>query len=50
MMFDTKAWMIPGTEDLMPYINGKTLITKWVGTLVGFPILAAFLSGDMQLL
>lgn len=24
----TKAWIIPGTEDLMPYIYGKTLIKK----------------------
>lgn len=45
----TKAWIIPGTEDLMPYIYGKTLIKKWLGTLVGFPILAAILAGIMQL-
>lgn len=32
----TKAWIIPGTEDLMPYIYGKTLIKKWLGTVVGF--------------
>ena len=44
----TKAWIIPGTEDLMPYIYGKTLITKWAGTLVGFPILAVVLAGIMQ--
>lgn len=46
----TKTWIIPGTEDLMPYIYGKTLIKKWAGTLVGFPILAAILSGLMQIL
>ena len=45
----TKAWVIPGTEDLMPYIYGKTLIRKWIGTIVGFPILAAVLAGIMQL-
>ena len=45
----TKAWIIPGTEDLMPYIYRKTLIGKWVGTLVGFPILAAALAGIMQI-
>ena len=44
----TKAWIIPGTEDLMPYIYGKTLIKKWLGTVVGFPILAAILAGVMQ--
>ena len=46
----TKAWIIPGTEDLRPYIYGKTLVKKWVGTLVGFPILAAVLAGIMQLI
>ena len=46
----TKAWIIPGTEDLMPYINGKTLVKKWTGTLVGFPVLAAVLAGLMQAL
>ena len=45
----TKAWIIPGTEDLMPYIYGKTLVKKWLGTVVGFPILAAILAGIMQL-
>ena len=46
----TKAWVIPGTEELMPYIYGKTLIKKWVGTLVGFPALAAIIAGVMGLL
>ena len=46
----TKAWIIPGTEDLRPYIYEKTLVKKWVGTLVGFPILAAVLAGIMQLI
>ena len=46
----TKAWIIPGTEDLRPYIYGKTLVKKWVGTLVGFPILAAVIAGIMQLI
>jgi len=46
----TKAWIIQGTEDLMPYIYGKTLIKKWLGTIVGFPILAAILAGIMQII
>ncbi len=46
----SKAWYIPGTEDLMPYINTNTRIRKWVGSCVGFPILAAIMSGIMQLL
>ena len=46
----TKAWIIPGTEDLMPYIYGKTLIGKWVFTLVGYPFIAAVLSLIMSLI
>ena len=46
----TKAWIISGTEELMPYIYGKTLASKWIGTLIGSPILAAALSGIMMLL
>ena len=46
----TKAWIIPGTEDLMPYIYGKVLVKKWLGTLIGFPILAAILAGIMKLI
>ncbi len=45
----TKAWIIPGTEEFMPYIHGKTLAVKWGSTLIGFPLLAAILSGIMQL-
>ena len=46
----TKAWIIPGTEDLMPYIPKKTMIGKWVGSLVGFPLIAAILAAVMTLL
>lgn len=46
----TKAWIIPGTEDLMPYIYGKTLIGKWLITLVGYPAIAALLSLIMSFL
>lgn len=46
----TKAWIIEGTEDLMPYIYGKTLITKWLSTIVAYPIMAAILSYVMSLL
>ena len=45
----TTAWIIPGTEDLMPYIYGKTLIGKWLFTLVGYPVIAAVLSLIMSL-
>ena len=44
-----KAWTIPGTEDLKPYIPKKTLIIKWLIVIVGNPLIAAFLSGIMFL-
>jgi hypothetical protein len=37
--------VIPGTEDLMPYIPIKTKIGKWLGTVVGFPVIAALVAG-----
>ena len=45
----TKAWVIEGTEDLQPYIYGKTLLGKWLFTIIGFPILAVILSAVMTL-
>ena len=46
----TKAWEIPGTEDLKPYINKKAWITKWLGTLIGFPLIVAIISSIMSLI
>ena len=46
----TKAWLIPKTEDLQPYIPAKTLIKKWVGTIIGYPIIAAIIAGIMTLI
>lgn len=46
----TRAWIIPGTEEFMPYIHGKTLAVKWCGTLIGFPILAAIIAEILQLI
>ena len=46
----TKAWEIPGTEDLKPYIPKKALIVKWFGTIVLNPLIAALVAGVMQLL
>jgi len=46
----TKAWQIPGTEDLMPYIPKHVLLRKWIGTIAGFPLIAAALAGVMTLL
>lgn len=44
----TKAWHIPGTEDLMPYIPVKVLIRKWVGTLVVYPLFAFLMAKIMS--
>ena len=45
----TKAWDIPGTEDLKPYISGKPVVVKWLFTLVGYPLMAAMISAIMML-
>lgn len=45
----TGAWVIPGTEDLMPYVPKKTMIRKWIGTIIGFPILAALMAGVLAI-
>ncbi len=45
----TKAWIIPGTEDLLPYIPKNTVIKKWTVTIIGYPVLAAILSAVMSL-
>lgn len=46
----TKAWYIPGTEELMSYIPNKLLIKKWIGTVIGYPLLAAILSAVISLI
>ncbi len=43
----TKAWEIPGTEDMKPYINRKDKIWKWLMGTVGFATLCAILSWIM---
>ncbi len=45
----TKAWEIPGTEDMKPYIDQKDKIGKWLFGTVGFAIISAVLSGIMAL-
>lgn len=44
----TKAWLILGTEDLMPYIPRKVLLGKWLSTLVGNPLIAAAVAGVIE--
>ena len=46
----TKAWEIPGTEDLKPYIPAKVMIGKWFSTIVLNPLIAAIVAGTVTLL
>lgn len=41
----TKAWTIPGTEDLKPYINGEDKKNKWMAGTVGMAVISAVLAG-----
>ncbi len=44
----TKAWYIPDTEDLKPYIPKKMKIVKWIGTIVGFALIALIIAFVMS--
>lgn len=46
----TKAWTIPGTEELKPYIDKKDKILKWSMGTVGFAVLSVIISVIMTLL
>lgn len=46
----TKAWEIPGTEDLKPYIPTKVMIGKWIGTIFLNPLIAIIVAGAMHLI
>lgn len=46
----TKAWTIPGTEDLKPYINRHDKCVKWAFGTVGMAVISAVLSGIMALI
>lgn len=45
----TKAWIIPGTEQYMPYIKTKDKIKKWIFGTVGMAAIAALLALIMML-
>ena len=45
----TKAWTIPGTEDLKPYINAQEKKRKWLFGTVGMAVIAAALAGIMAI-
>lgn len=46
----TKAWIIPGTEDLMPYITKADKRKKWLAGTLGMVLLAAVIAGIGTLL
>ena len=46
----TKAWTIPGTEDLKPYITAEAKRKKWLFGTVGMAVIAVVLSGIMALI
>ena len=46
----TNAWIIPGTEDLRPYITAKDKRHKWIMGTVGMAVLSAALAGIMALI
>lgn len=46
----TNAWIIPGTEDLRPYITAADKKNKWIMGTLGMAVIAAVLSGIMCLI
>ena len=46
----TNAWIIPGTEDLRPYITAKDKRQKWIMGTVGMAVLSAALASIMALI
>ncbi len=43
-------WIIPGTEDMCPYIDRKDKPGKWLLGTVGFAAFSVILSGIMVLI
>ena len=43
----TTAWIIPGTEEFMPYIRRRDKCQKWLFGTVGFACISAILAGIM---
>ena len=46
----TSAWVIPGTEDLRPYITAQDKRKKWLAGTIGMAVISALLAGVMELL
>ena len=45
----TRAWTIPGTEDLKPYITARDRCVKWIFGTLGMAAISAALAGIMTL-
>ena len=45
----TKAWTIPGTEDMKPYINAGDTRKMWMAGTIGMAVISAALAGVMAL-
>ena len=43
----TDAWIIPGTEDLRPYITAQDKRKKWLAETLGMAVISAVLAGRM---
>jgi glutamine amidotransferase-like uncharacterized protein len=46
----TDAWIIPGTEDLRPYITRKDTQQKWIMGTMGMAVVSAALAGIMAVI
>ena len=44
----TKAWNIPNTDELKPYIPNKVKIIKWLSTIIGFAFIALIIAFVMS--
>ena len=45
----TTAWVIPGTEDLRPYITAQDKRKKWLAGTIAMAVISAVLAGVMEL-
>ena len=45
----TKAWLIPGAEDLRPYITAPDKQKKWLAGTLGLAAISEVLAGIMTL-
>lgn len=46
----TNAWVIKGTEDLMPYIPRKLYLKKWLISILSYPICGLLVAAVMSAL